>query len=117
LQAERQRANLSQAQLAEDAGLASNHLARLERGEKVYPRFDTVAKLAAQLGVSLDWIASECGLANAKKSNDGPALRRILTAVTAASERGAQTQAELQEAASELRSALGLGPPRRRGRT
>jgi transcriptional regulator with XRE-family HTH domain len=116
LQAARRRAKLSQAELAANAGLAANHVARLERGEKAYPRFDTVAKLAAQLGVSLDWIAAECGLVTGPRRPPAPALRRVLTALNAGSERNKQTQAELAEAAQELRAALGLGPARRRTR-
>ncbi len=116
LQAARRRAKLTQSQLAKSAGLAANHLARLERGDKAYPRFDTVAKIAAQLGVSLDWLATECGLVSGPRRPPAAALRRVLTALTAGAERNKQTQVELAEAAQELRAALGLEPARRRTR-
>lgn len=57
IRAERRRAGLTQAELARKAGIASNHLSRLESGEKIDPRFATIAKLALALNVSLDRLA------------------------------------------------------------
>jgi len=114
IEAERRRAGLSQAELAKGAGLAANHVARIERGEKIYPRFDTVAKLAAQLGMSLDWLAAEIGITGGARRPPAPALRRVLTAITAATRRTVESRAELDAAADELRSALGLEPKSRR---
>lgn len=50
--------SLTQTELAARAGLAPNHVARLENGEKASPRFTTVARLAAVLGLSLDELAA-----------------------------------------------------------
>ena len=61
LRAAREHAHLSQAELAQRVGLAPNHIARLESGEKGIPRFDTVARLAAQLGLSLEELSRACG--------------------------------------------------------
>lgn len=117
VEAERRRAGLTQAELAKGAGLAANHVARLERGVKVHPRFDTVAKLATQLGISLDWLAAEIGVTVSARRPPAPALRRVLTAITAATRRTVESRAELDAAADELRSALGLEPkPRARSR-
>jgi len=107
LKAERTRAGLSQSELADSTGLASNHIARLERGEKAFPRFDTVAKLAKELGLSLDWIAAECGL-GPKRQPSARALRMVLKAVTDALARQGQTSSDLQRAQTELETALGL---------
>ena len=63
-----ERAGLSQHQLAEEVGLAGNNLQRLESGTKALPRFDTVARLAAALGLSLDDFAAELGY----QSRPGP---------------------------------------------
>lgn len=38
-------------------------LSRIERGERMSPHFTTVAKIALVLGVSLDEIAHEAGIA------------------------------------------------------
>ena len=61
IRAERRRAGLTQAELARKASIAPNHLSRLESGEKIDPRFTTIAKLAAALDVSLDALAHEGG--------------------------------------------------------
>lgn len=61
LRAARERAGLTQAALGERVGLAPNHVARLEAGEKSNPRFETVGKLASELGLSLDEVAVACG--------------------------------------------------------
>lgn len=52
---------LSQAQLAKRVGLAPNHIARIESGTKTAPRFSTVARIAGELGVSLDSLSAACG--------------------------------------------------------
>ena len=57
----RVRAGLSQHALAREVGLAASHIARLETGAKQMPRFDTIARLAIILGLSLDEIARDLG--------------------------------------------------------
>lgn len=61
----REEANLTQSELAARAGLAPNHVARLEASKKMSPRFDTVARLAAELGLSLDQISVDCAYVEA----------------------------------------------------
>ena len=67
LRAARERVRLTQSELAYRVGLAPNHIARLESGEKGVPRFDTVARLASQLGLSLDDLSWACGYTQATK--------------------------------------------------
>lgn len=57
----REDAGLTQSALARRASMAPNHLVRLESGEKTTPRFETVARLATELGVSLDDLSAACG--------------------------------------------------------
>ena len=47
----RQRSGLTQAQLAERAGLSTAIVAALEQGRRLDPRLSTVCNLAAALGV------------------------------------------------------------------
>jgi transcriptional regulator with XRE-family HTH domain len=68
LRSARERIGLTQAALANDVGIAANHLNRLESGEKSMPRFDTLARLAARLGLSLDLIAANCGYRSSPES-------------------------------------------------
>lgn len=80
LRSAREAAELSQSALAERVGLASNHIARLESGDKLAPRFETVAKLAAALGLSLDEIAQACGYRSIGASARDTALPAIILA-------------------------------------
>jgi transcriptional regulator with XRE-family HTH domain len=52
----RSRARLTQKGLAEQAGLNARHVAHLEQGLYRMPRFSTVDKLAAALGVDANWL-------------------------------------------------------------
>lgn len=47
--------------------MVPNHIARIESSEKSYPRFETVAKIAFELGLSLDEIAATCGYGGARR--------------------------------------------------
>ena len=106
LQAAREKAKLSQAELAAAAGLAANHVARLERGEKAFPRFDTIAKLAGELGLSLDTIAHECGFPGfVKGGSQGPSLRGTLKSVQTALDHMAEAETELRTTTDDLRRA------------
>lgn len=67
LRSARERVHLTQSELASRVGLAPNHIARLESGEKGVPRFDTVARLASQLGLSLDELSWACGYTEATR--------------------------------------------------
>lgn len=84
----REQAGLSQAALAARVGLAANHVVRLETGEKAQPRFETVVRLAAELGLSLDDVAAHMGLPSGRvseksgkaASKTAAALREFLVA-------------------------------------
>lgn len=54
-------AGMSQADLARRAQLTASHLARVEAGEKIHLHFETVARLAEVLKLSMDDISSACG--------------------------------------------------------
>ena len=72
----RERLNLTQAVLADRVGIAPNHLLRLETGEKSNPRFETIARLAAELGLSLDELSELCGYRH--RTSAAPRDRTIL---------------------------------------
>jgi transcriptional regulator with XRE-family HTH domain len=59
----REKAGLTQSDLARISGIAANMISRIEAGDRENPQFATVARLARALGASLDYIAGECGLA------------------------------------------------------
>lgn len=73
----RERLNLTQSALAKRVGIASNHLLRLETSEKSNPRFETIARLAAELGLSLDELSELCGYR--QRTSAGPRDRAVLT--------------------------------------
>jgi transcriptional regulator with XRE-family HTH domain len=50
----RERAGLTQVELAERSGIHQSHISRIETGFVVRPSFDVVSKLAAALGVPTD---------------------------------------------------------------
>lgn len=62
----RERRGLSVQALAKKSGMDAAHIQRLESGARSTPRFETVARLADALDVSLDEIAIETGLRNKK---------------------------------------------------
>lgn len=117
LRAARERAHLTQAQLAARVGLASNHIARLESGEKGIPRFDTVARLAAELGLSLDELSWSCGYteqakvrtkdrtAIAQAAND---LAKVLEAVQSLGATFAKVEKSLSGAVTSLQRQAGI---------
>jgi transcriptional regulator with XRE-family HTH domain len=61
LKTARLRARLSQSAVARAAGVDASVLSNIESGKRVSLRFETVARLAQVMGVSLDTIAQECG--------------------------------------------------------
>lgn len=71
----RERIGLNQSELAERVGIAANHVSRIESSEKAAPRFETVAKIASELGLSLDEISAACGLRT--KTSIGVSLTAI----------------------------------------
>lgn len=65
-------AGISQAELAQRAGLSKSYVAMLETGRRPNPSRTTVEALADALGVRLDQIAVECP--DREESEGGPAL-------------------------------------------
>jgi transcriptional regulator with XRE-family HTH domain len=59
----RERMQVSLVSIARRAEISDAMLSRIERGERHSPHFTTVAKIALALGVSLDEIAHEAGIA------------------------------------------------------
>lgn len=55
---ERQRLNLTQAQLAEDIDISDTYMGAIERGERSLT-LDTLVKLVNRLGVSADYMLSD----------------------------------------------------------
>lgn len=55
---ERQRLNLTQAQLAEDIDISDTYMGAIERGERSLT-LDTLVKLVNRLGVSVDYMLSD----------------------------------------------------------
>jgi transcriptional regulator with XRE-family HTH domain len=68
IRAARERRGLTQADLAHALRVPQTTIARLESGGRADPRFSTVALIAAALGVSLDALAVEAGLAGQRPS-------------------------------------------------
>jgi transcriptional regulator with XRE-family HTH domain len=118
LRAARERAKLTQSQLAERVGLAPSHIARLEGGDRLNPRFETIARIAAELGASLDEIAIAAGFAVPSPpagANRSGAVRsaQALRDLAAALDEG---RTVLKEAASALDDISGTGRTRSRRR-
>ena len=59
----RERMEVSLVSVARRAEISDAMLSRIERGERMSPHFTTVAKIALALGVSLDEVAHEAGIA------------------------------------------------------
>lgn len=77
--------NMSQRQLAEAAGLSSGSVSAYEKGIKI-PTVDSAGKIAAALGVSLDWLLNDAPIAEATKpavGSVGDAARAFLVLVEA----------------------------------
>lgn len=55
---ERQRLNLTQAQLAEDIDISDTYMGAIERGERSLT-LDTLVRLVNRLGVTVDYILSD----------------------------------------------------------
>jgi transcriptional regulator with XRE-family HTH domain len=116
LRSARERIGLTQAALANDVGIATNHLNRLETGEKTMPRFDTLARLAARLGLSLDLIAANCGY---RTSPESVAIDPAHALELAARLRDLHSQLSavatlVDDTISDLESAAGAKTPARR---
>lgn len=58
IRAERLRLNLTQAQLAENAGISDTYMGAIERGERSLT-LDTLVRLVNRLGVTVDYLLSD----------------------------------------------------------
>ena len=110
LRAARQRVRLTQSELAYRVGLAPNHVARLESGEKGVPRFDTVARLASQLGLSLDDLSRACGYTEATKvgSKDRTAIAQCANELAKVREAVESVDKRLTSAIGSLQRQAGI---------
>lgn len=86
----RERSGISQVRLSELSGVPQWELSRLEGQQRQSVRFETVARLAAGLDISLDEIARECGFGSA--SGTGAAARRSALPKVAAEAREMRRQ-------------------------
>lgn len=62
----RQKKDLNYKQLSEISGVTSTALSNYEKGDKM-PNLESAAKIAAALGVSIDWL---CGIENVEKGDN-----------------------------------------------
>lgn len=98
----RQAAGLSQSALARRAGIAASHLSQLEGQRRGNPRFETVAAVAVALGVSLDYIASQCGFGAVGKLNLGDDKAARVAAAIATSRKHLEQALTAQDRAANL---------------
>jgi transcriptional regulator with XRE-family HTH domain len=105
--AARQRAGLTQAELAEATGVTDETISRIERG-RYEPAVSTLFRLAEALDVSLDYLAGERERGNARTASSESAIVRRLRArieiLTPAAQRKLLAIAELLPEARPSRS-------------
>lgn len=108
----RVRLGLTQAELGKRVGLAANHIGRIESGEKAEPRFFTVARIAYELGVSLDDLAAALGVQGYRRLQNADVslirqtvetMSSVSTALEAAKERLESAITTLSEPPKERR--------------
>jgi transcriptional regulator with XRE-family HTH domain len=102
----RERANLSQAELATAAGVSQTVISRIEANARENPRFVNVLKLAYACGLSLDRLAAECGYTppgrRSPKPSMPPSSTRVLTALRRLRTTLQKADSAVDEALSEL---------------
>ena len=113
LKAARERTGLSQSAVARQAKIDASVLSNIEGGRRSNLRFETVARIAQVLGVSLDTLALECGYKFVLKREESIAtdLTRAIELLSS-SERG--TTVAQKQAAQARRILASLAQPRRR---
>lgn len=114
LKSARLRTRLSQSAVAKRAGLAASVLSNIESGKRTSLRFETVARIAQSLGISLDTIAHECGFRFTERniesiSTDLTRLTELLKAAESHQQQGSRATAE----AKRVVEALGRSAKRR----
>jgi transcriptional regulator with XRE-family HTH domain len=105
------RRNLSLRDVERLSGLSVSHISRTEVGASVSPAFLTVARIAAVLGVSLDALSAQVGVAATSPIDDGsvPDATRTAKALDVA-------RASAQAILDALDTARPASKPKRRRR-
>jgi transcriptional regulator with XRE-family HTH domain len=102
----RERAKLSQSELADAAGVSQVVISRIEANTRESPRFVNVLKIAYACGLSLDRLASECGYSppggRSPKPSTPPSSTRALTALRGLRTTLQRTESAVAEAMSDL---------------
>jgi transcriptional regulator with XRE-family HTH domain len=113
IRAARERAGFTQSQLAKRVGLAPNHVLRLESGQKINPRFETVARIAAELGLSLDELAVAAGYRGTVKvrPNDAATIAQLLEKMRAFLASMESAEQKAREAIKAMEESLQRRPP------
>lgn len=113
LKTARLRARLSQSAVARAAGVDASVLSNIEAGKRTGLRFDTVARLAQVIGVSLDTIALECGYRFAEGTDEsrGVDIARLTDILSHIERLQSQAQEDVAKAGRVLD---GMGRSRRR---
>lgn len=103
----RRATGLSQADVADQTGVAVETISRIERG-KIIPGIDSLKRIAVALGVSIDELV---GLKPPKAPKLRPAERRLLDAVADLDDD------DVDRACEALTTLLSISLPRRRTRS
>lgn len=115
----RSRAGLTQGAVAKRAGISVAHLSQIEGGSSASPEFVTVARIAPVVGISLDQIASRCGLPGhgpaPRAAGQMSALVKAVDTLSKLSELLAQASSATSAAAKDLGKSLPV-PQRRRAK-
>lgn len=110
LRAARESAGVSQSALARRVGISAAQLAQIENGHRANPHFLTVARIAGAMGLSLDAVASLCGVAGFSKPQRDLSPRRTVR-IRIDDELG-KAQRDIEKVAKRiggLRTAVGEG--------
>jgi transcriptional regulator with XRE-family HTH domain len=113
LKAARLRARLSQSAVARSAEIDASILSNIESGKRTDLRFDTVARIAEVLGISLDTIAHDCGYRFAIHPNES-VTGDIMRAIEVLRKAQAQEQSAYAGTEEALRILDSLRASRRR---
>lgn len=104
LKGARESAGISQSALAKRIGISASQLAQIESGKRVDPYFSSVARVAGALGMSLDAVATACGIAG---FSSRPSKAKPLKATTVkAADQMRQAQRDLEKVLKRLDSTV-----------
>lgn len=94
--------------------MAPSHIARLEAGDRLNPRFETIARIAAELGASLDELAAAAGyLKPSSETINRAEAVRAAGALQALSRTLSEGQETAEEALTVLERLAGIARGRR----